>query len=833
MKALLKLQTFSVEELDIVIKAVFFHGTERPQFTRTTTYNLICFNPPRADADKPKNVVVREKTAMNSRASVGLLLALFTIPVAMYLFWFQDDNPRILGARTTDSLAGARDDEHAVNGESKRPDSTPGNERANRDVHGKIHGTRQADQIDGSDLEVAGDSSISESSRLMLTFVPEKSAWRGGVQYQWRGGAGIRPMIRYSVGGSSGSGNEPEWFADSMIANTASPESLERLQKALLPLGVIRVESLGSVNTDWQLYVSPENAEEYLELKEKIRSSGHFSSVDHDLIMKNGNLTNDQFISLQYSLGNAKTGAIVRAPTGGYVGVNQVENSNTRASAAWETKRDCSTVRVGVIDSGIEFTHPDLASNINTNLSRNFVPESVLQMNCTTRTVPNNVPNTVDAAKFGDENGHGTHVAGTIGAIGNNSVGVAGVCWKAEIVSLRAMNSCGAGSTASILAALQYAAANNIRVVNMSLGGNATAADIAPGSTYYNAIDRVTQAGGLVIAAAGNERVNISTNLVVPASINNPGVITVASHNAANAISPFSNFSNTAVHISAPGEGILSTFPMSRTPTLALSLRQNASTFNVEEKFKIAAALIPNNGYNFLDGTSMAAPHVAGVVALVWSLDPSRSAQAIKNIVLGTADTVSGFSGQVIGGRRVNLQRAVGSIGGYALGVDQAGGVSQFEASVAKGEPVLIKFSSMLSLSLQGAKLRLGTTEIGTCSEVDKTCVGKIPENLAAVSENTSIPLSVVATASTIPAGSVRVFTLSEANGLFAQNNMSSSCRVVVEGKTISSFKSPNMTSCRNICRALISGMKRPIGECRFAEQMETLQVGSCNASSN
>ncbi|MBM3383471.1 MAG: hypothetical protein FJY29_13695 [Betaproteobacteria bacterium] len=662
------------------------------------------------------------------------------------------------------------------------------------------------------------------------TFIPEKSTWRDGVQYQWRGGNRIRPLIRYSIGGG-GTDPTPEWFADSIVASTASPETVDRLQKGLAPLGVSKVESLGTFNTVWQILISPENAEEYLELKEKIRNSGYFSSVDHDLLLRTGNFSNDALVALQYSLGHASTGAIVQASGGGYTTALQLPEANIKANTAWATKRDCTPVRIGVLDSGIASDHPDLAANINTSLSRNFVSEQLLAMNCENSTIPADIPNSINPAKYGDDNGHGTHVAGTIGAVGNNSMGVAGVCWKAEIVSLRAMNPCGSGATSHILAAVQYAAANKIKVLNMSVGGSATAADVNPGSAFYNAINLVTQAGGLVIAAAGNSAQNISTNLTVPASINNPGVITVGAHNAINAYSVFSNFSNTAVHIAAPGEAILSTFPMNKTPTLALNVKQIAPASTLPNIFKSAAALIPNNGYNFLDGTSMAAPHVAGIVALVWSLDPTRNAASIKSIVLGAADQVPTFLGQVIGGRRVNLQRAVAAIGGYAIGVDQASGLSQFEGSIGRAEPILVRFAPTMNVSLQGAKLRLDSVEIGMCSDIDKTCVGRIPDSFPSLNENTSMPLSVVATSSTIPAGSLRVLNLSNNNGLFAANTMSSSCRVLVDGKVISSFRIANMTACRNVCRALIAGTKRPGGECRFADQSENLLVGMCNAN--
>ncbi|UII26596.1 S8 family serine peptidase [Fulvivirga maritima] len=213
------------------------------------------------------------------------------------------------------------------------------------------------------------------------------------------------------------------------------------------------------------------------------------------------------------------------------------------------TNMSNSNKRAFVIDTGIDFDHPDL--NVNTSLSTSFV-----------------------GSNGNDGNGHGTHVAGTIGAI-DNSIGVVGVAAGIEVVAVQVLNSQGSGSYAGVVSGIDYVAqtANPGDAANLSLGGPTD-------SSVDNAIRRLGNAGVFVSLAAGNETQN--ANNVSPARTNGTNIYTVSSMTSSNSISYFSNYGNPPVDYAAPGSSIESTWL--------------------------------NGGYNTISGTSMAAPHVAGLL---------------------------------------------------------------------------------------------------------------------------------------------------------------------------------------------------------------------------
>lgn len=240
--------------------------------------------------------------------------------------------------------------------------------------------------------------------------------------------------------------------------------------------------------------------------------------------------------------------------------------------AAWDKTKGSSSIKVAVIDTGVKNSHPDFTGKI------------------------------VDQQGFGlcppgnDIKGHGTHVAGTIGANTNNTTGVAGVNWDVGIMDLRAScDSRGSFDLNSITRAIDYAINNGAKVINMSLGGPRGSRSMA---------DIITQAvskGVTVVAASGNAGPGTADNHF-PSSY--PNVISVGSTTINDQISSFSS-TGSSVDVSAPGSNILSTW---------------------------------NNGsYNSISGTSMASPHVAGVVALMYALNPSIRPSEVKSILESTA----------------------------------------------------------------------------------------------------------------------------------------------------------------------------------------------------
>lgn len=272
---------------------------------------------------------------------------------------------------------------------------------------------------------------------------------------------------------------------------------------------------------------------------------------------------------------------------------------------AWDMLTDCSQTVVAVLDSGIDTTHPDLRGNIMTALGRSFAPGTA-------------------ATDFTDNIDHGTHVSGTIGAIGNNGLGVAGVCWKAAILPIR-ISADELLPVDSIVNGLMYAAQSPAKVLNMSFGGGGP-----PSAQEASALDAVTQAGKLMVIAAGNENSDNDAVPVNPANYETAGKIVVAAMHGGGELADFSNYGLNSVDIAAPGVDILSTIPVA-------AVQNNA-----------AAA------YAYLSGTSMATPMVAGAVALFWSYAPELSAKQVKDLVLATA-TQETFAKPIAGGRRLSL----------------------------------------------------------------------------------------------------------------------------------------------------------------------------------
>lgn len=649
-----------------------------------------------------------------------------------------------------------------------------------------------------------------------------------GELYKWSARAGEVPVIRkIPVGGDEK--NAVEWVADSLIISTKTAQSLENILAVLGSAGVRAVHSLGAAQKLWKVTISPGSIEEFFAISEKIGASDIVESRDNNFVVKTGSFSNDPLLAMQYGIGDAKTSALVRSNGGGYALGPQSADAHLKADVAWDIKRDCSAIMVGVLDSGVDSSHPDLVQNLDLDLSRNFVSDAVLADDCTQPgiSIPMGASSSIVPSKFVDENGHGTHVAGTIGAIGNNSIGVSGVCWKARIITLRAMNKCGRGTSDAIFAAIDFAAQNKIQVLNMSLGGNSNSASVSQGSLAYQMIDQYANSGGLVIAAAGNSNSDNSVNPVLPASINHPALVSVASHNAINVISGYSNYSNTDVHVAAPGEAILSTVPLALDSAAASFFRENAAGLDATAKFKESAMRFPEQGYDFKDGTSMASPHVAGVAALVWSMDPSKSNLEVKNLMLETADKVPDYTSKVVSGRRINLSRAIKAAEGLSLNLSQPTGNPVF-ASVSSGESVYVRVNDSQARVLEGGRLYLGSSEIGACSSFDATCVGRVP---LSISSGTSLELSIKSGSETLPAGSIRVIGLSVSNGLFAPNEARFSCRVSADRNTIASFKAASFDACKNLCRMLVPAHLSGLGQCSFGDLTESIQSEACRAS--
>ncbi len=292
---------------------------------------------------------------------------------------------------------------------------------------------------------------------------------------------------------------------------------------------------------------------------------------------------------------------------------NNGTDADIDAPEAWNTTTGSSNVVVGVIDTGIDYNHEDLATNIFSNTAdcngngidddgNGFVDD------CHGFDFANNDPDPMD------DNQHGTHVSGTIGAVGNNGIGVAGVNWNVKLMACKFLNAGGSGSTDGAVSCLNYLAMMkdrgvNIVATNNSWGGGGFS------QALYDAIDAHRQRGILFIAAAGNSNLDNDTASFYPANYYLPNIIAVAATTSTDARASFSNFGRRTVHLGAPGDQILST--------------------------------TPNNTYGTLSGTSMATPHVTGVAALLKAQDGTRDWRAIRNLILAGGDNKSSLSNTV------------------------------------------------------------------------------------------------------------------------------------------------------------------------------------------
>jgi len=289
------------------------------------------------------------------------------------------------------------------------------------------------------------------------------------------------------------------------------------------------------------------------------------------------------------------------------------------AEQAWAITRGSKSVVVGVIDSGIDGTHPDLIANlwVNPNPNRNGYVNDIHGYNFSSysgRARSGGIP-------F-DDNGHGTHVAGIIGAKGNNGIGICGVNWDVSLAWMGIYAGIsGTLSTDAAIEALNYANLNNIRITNNSWGGTGYSQLLYEAIRNYN---------GLFVVAAGNTSTGGTNNDLLPlypASFDLPNIITVASTDSSDNLSSFSHFGENSVHLAAPGTNIYSTYR--------------------------------GGLYATLSGTSMAAPHVAGVAALLLAQNPTWTPQQLIAAMVSSVRTVPSLAGRVRTGGIVNAQAAL------------------------------------------------------------------------------------------------------------------------------------------------------------------------------
>ena len=355
-----------------------------------------------------------------------------------------------------------------------------------------------------------------------------------------------------------------------------------------------------------------------------MQSDPNVEYVEPNYIYKITANPNDPYFGLLWGLNN--TGQNVNGTVG-------KAGADIDAVQAWDKTTGTPNVIVAVIDSGVLTSHPDLAANIWVNPGE--IPGNGIDDDL------NGFIDDVNGWDFvfndstpDDENGHGTHVAGTIAAVGNNKIGVTGVSWNAKIMVLRAFDKDGFGTVAAEINSIMYASSKGAHVINCSWGG--------PGFSQ-SLKDAIDASPAVVVCASGNggnDSIGDNNDSIphYPSGYSSANIIAVAATDQGDELAYFSNYGPTTVDVAAPGVNILSTW---------------------------------NDGdYQYLQGTSMSTPHVSGLAALLWGYSGSSASQNrllaagdIISRIRSTVDPLPSLSGLIASGGRINADKALGGSG--------------------------------------------------------------------------------------------------------------------------------------------------------------------------
>ena len=355
------------------------------------------------------------------------------------------------------------------------------------------------------------------------------------------------------------------------------------------------------------------------EIKNLLKNLPIIKSIEKNYIQKALG-SNDTYYSKLWAIEN--NGQEVNNKSG-------LKDADMDVDKAWQIEKGQNSVVVAVLDTGVDYTHSDLADNMwsgNAKHGYDFAGDD----NGNNDDDP--MPDTPH-----DDNGHyhGTHVAGTIGAIGDNSEGVVGVVQNTQIMAVKVFRPKGYAYNSDILEGMDYVSNQidkgvNIVAINASYGGGGG----SNGDSMDEAIKKLGQKGVVFCAAAGNDGKDIDNNPTYPASYDAPNIITVAASDQNDELASFSNYGKNTVEVAAPGTNILSTYP--------------------------------DNKYAYLQGTSMATPQVTGTVALLASAAPESTVEDRIKAIEENVDIKASLKDKVSTNGRVNVYRAVKAITGVS-----------------------------------------------------------------------------------------------------------------------------------------------------------------------
>jgi hypothetical protein len=337
-------------------------------------------------------------------------------------------------------------------------------------------------------------------------------------------------------------------------------------------------------------------------LRRRLAAHPDVAYVERDYFLQHALAPNDPMFTQQYALASNGSGSVLAQP-------------------AWNTRTNCS--KVAVLDTGIQYDHPDLKDNVwhNPDEKKNNGKDDDKNGYVDDYYGVNIVKGSGSGK---DDEGHGTHVSGIIAARGNNGVGVSGLCWSAKVMAVKFMDSKGRGSTSDAVAGIDYAVKEGAKIINGSFGSSSKS------KSLEDEVEYAQDKGVLLAFAAGNDGENIDSKPSYPASFTNGNIISVAAISADNSLASFSNFGAKGVDLGAPGNNVLSTYPTS--------------------------------AYKVLSGTSMATPFVAASAAFLRQQDPDLTYGKLRAAIRDHVTANAALAGKTVTGGQLDVAAALASV---------------------------------------------------------------------------------------------------------------------------------------------------------------------------